>query len=251
VWKWAQRKGLVSHNPFIGVTVEAPRKAETRETGRAFTDDEAATILRHALSYPTTPRTKSGSINFPEAAQRWVPWLAAYTGARVGELTQLRVQDIEHRACGHVLRITPEAGTVKTNKVRVIPIHLHLVEIGLLEYVEAVRAVGSNSDVAITVPLFHAGNDTGKGRGPAVYTSERLAKWVRSLSSLADKGVQPNHGWRHTFKQRARRAGIEPGIRDAICGHAPRSVAEQYEHVHVEDMAVALRLFPRWPVGTE
>jgi hypothetical protein len=28
-----------------------------------------------------------------------VPWLCADTGARVGELTQLRLQDIEHRAC--------------------------------------------------------------------------------------------------------------------------------------------------------
>jgi hypothetical protein len=39
-------------------------------------------------------------------------------------------------------------------------------------------------------------------------------------------------------------------IRDAICGHAPRSTAEQYEHVHVEDIAEAMRKFPRWkPAG--
>jgi integrase len=246
VWKWAQRKRLVSSNPFIGVTVEVPRKVETRETRRAFTEEEAATILRHALAYPTIPRT-SGRINFPEAARRWVPWLCAYTGARVGELTQLRVQDIEHRACGHVLCITPEAGPVKTDTARWVPIHLHLVEMGLLAHVEAVRAGG-------TVFLFHSGHDTGKGRGPAVYTSERLAKWVRSLSarcpSLADKGVQPNHGWRHTFRTRAARAGIEKRLRDEICGHAPGTVGDGYEHPTVEDMAIAMRLFPSWNIGS-
>jgi integrase len=251
VWRWAQRKRLVSNNPFVGVTVEVPRKPETRETGRAFTNDEAATILRCALSYPATPRTKSGSINFPEAVQRWVPWLAAYTGARGGELTQLRVQDIEQRACGHVLRITPEAGPVKTNKVRVVPIHPHLVEMGLLEYVEAVRAGASENRATVT--LFHAGNDTGRGRGPAVYARDKLAKWVRSLSSrcpsLADKGVQPNHGWRHTFRTRAFRAGIEKRMRDEICGHSSGTVADGYEHPSVEDMAEALRKFPRWEVA--
>ncbi len=261
VWKWGQRKRLVFRNPFIGVTVEVPSKAETRETGKGFTDKEAATILQAALTVPTIPRTKAGHIMFAEAAHRWVPWLDAYTGARVGELTQARVCDVQVRVFSvnapeglrrveyAVLRITPEAGTVKTNKARTIPLHPHLIDQGLLDYVEAVRVQqGANA------PLFNTGN-IGKGRGPALRARDKLAKWVRSLSSrcasLADKGVKPNHGWRHTFKVRARRAGIEPGIRDAICGHAPRSVAEQYEHVLVEDMAVAMRLFPRWPVVTE
>jgi integrase len=263
VWNWAQRKRLVSNNPFVGVTVEVPKRAETRETGRAFTDTEASTILQAALAVPTIPRTKAGNILFTDATQRWVPWMAAYTGARVGELTQARACDVQVRTFPAtapnipaelreveyaVLRITPEAGPVKTNKARTIPLHPHVIEQGLLDYVEAVRAEqGANA------PLFNTGK-VGKGRGPALRARDNLAKWVRSLSSrcasLADKGIQPNHGWRHTFKLRARRAGIEPGIRDAICGHAPRSVAEQYEHVPVEDMAVAMRLFHCWkPTG--
>jgi hypothetical protein len=42
--------------------------------------------------------------------------------------------------------------------------------------------------------------------------------------------------------------GIEPSIRDAICGHAPRSTAESYEHVTVEDMAEALSKFLRYSI---
>lgn len=66
-------------------------------------------------------------------------WLLAYT-ARVRELTQLRVQDIEQRACGPVLLITLDAGPVKTRKARAAPIHPYLVEMGLLDYVEEVKA---------------------------------------------------------------------------------------------------------------
>lgn len=75
--------------------------------------------------------------------------LCAYTGARVGELTQCRAGDVEWRPSDQralegaeypVLRITPEAGTVKTGKARTVPVHPHLVEMGLLHYVEAVKA---------------------------------------------------------------------------------------------------------------
>jgi len=42
------------------------------------------------------------------AARRWVPWLSAYTGARVGEITQLRKQDVIKRDGIHAIHITPE-----------------------------------------------------------------------------------------------------------------------------------------------
>jgi len=45
----------------------------------------------------------------------------AYTGARGGETTQLRASDVEERpGIGVVVKTTPEAGTVKTGKVRVV-----------------------------------------------------------------------------------------------------------------------------------
>jgi hypothetical protein len=42
--------------------------------------------------------------------------VCTYSGARVGELTQLRV--LEQRVCGPCPRITPDEGTVKTGKAR-------------------------------------------------------------------------------------------------------------------------------------
>src|SRR5262249_55234644 len=151
---------------------EVPRTNQTRETGRAFNDKEIKIILRAstALGSPTEP---SGAL------QRWVPWLLAYTGARAGEITQLRVQDIEQRTCGPVLPSTPDAGTVKTGKARTVPIQPHLVEMGLLDYVAAVEA-----RLAKQGPLFHRPPSSPRnpdGRSPATRAHERLAKWVRGL----------------------------------------------------------------------
>ena len=76
---------------------------------------------------------------------------------------------------------------------------------------------------------------------------QRLATWVRELG-VSDRNISPNHAWRHTFKQIADRAGISERMSDYITGHAPRSVGAGYGAPTLEDMARALRKFPRYKV---
>ena len=64
-----------------------------------------------------------------------------------------------------------------------------------------------------------------------------------------DPNVQPNHGWRHLFKTLARRAGIEPEVRDALQGHAPRSVGESYGEWPIDVLLRSIELLPRFEVG--
>lgn len=46
------------------------------------------------------------------AAKRWVPWLCAFTGARVGEMIQIRKEDVRREGKLWMLHVTPEAGPV-------------------------------------------------------------------------------------------------------------------------------------------
>jgi hypothetical protein len=64
-----------------------------------------------------------------------------------------------------------------------------------------------------------------------------------------DPEVSPNHSWRHIFKRRAARAGIEPRIRDAMCGHAPKVVGDEYETPETADLIEAMKKFPRYEVA--
>jgi hypothetical protein len=82
-------------------------------------------------------------------------------------------------------------------------------------------------------------------RPRAVKTRERLADWVRGLG-VDDPEVQPNHAWRDTFKQIAERHGISERIHDAITGHKPKTIGRGYGPATVEDMAAALKKFPRY-----
>lgn len=150
---------------------------------RGFTDSEANKILSAALA-------PCSSLISPEhaAARRWVPWICAYTGARVNEITQLRQEDLLTVAGHWAIRITPEAGTVKNNEARLVPLHPHLIDQGFAEYVRK-RKFG---------PLFYSPARRKKEFGRTQYETvgRKLAKWVRGLGIL-DKTVGPNHGWRH------------------------------------------------------
>jgi len=239
VFGWAVRTRKLANNPFADARVTEPRKIRTRETDE-FSSTEAKIILSAALELNNAP---AGTF---DAAKRWVSWLCAYTGARAGEITQLRSKDVTKQDGTWVIKITPEAGTVKAGKPRTVPLHEHLIAQGFLEFA---RSKGNDPLFYNTVSPLRATRDDPANpvRSRSVKTRERLASWVRSIG-VTDLAVRPNHAWRHTFKRRAARAGIEKGVRDAICGHSPGAVGDQYETPTVADMAEALKKFPRYEI---
>jgi integrase len=88
VFAWALTEKRIAANPFAGVSIRVPKKVINREDGKVFSDNEQQVILKAALAIKDTERPF-------QAACRWVPWLCAYSGARAGEITQLRGKDIE------------------------------------------------------------------------------------------------------------------------------------------------------------
>jgi integrase len=231
VLKYAADNARVKSNVAADVTVRVPKRVRLRDP--QFSKEEAQTILRAALQ----PQHEALS---PEhkLARRWVPWLCAYTGARVNEMTQLRGQDVEQIEGVWTLRITPEAGSVKGGKARVVPIHEHLIAQGFLDVVEA-QGKG---------PLFYnpdRGRGGSEGNPHHKKMGERLAAWVREIG-VNDPNVQPNHGWRHLFKAIARRVRMDPHARDAIQGHAPASEGEGYAAPELPVLAEELARFPRF-----
>lgn len=91
---------------------------------KGFTDDEADSILTAALNLK-----QGGDTDKTFADKRWIPWLFMFTGARVGEPAKLCRQDVLKMGEHHVIRITPEAGPVKTNEAREVPLHTQIVEL--------------------------------------------------------------------------------------------------------------------------
>lgn len=113
----------ITTNPVDGVSLR--RKVKPNERMLGFTDAEAAKILE-AACYSTN------------SAILWPPLLCATSGARLGEMAQLRGEGLIVKRGIPALRITAEAGSVKyDNSERTVPIHPTVLAAGFMGFVES------------------------------------------------------------------------------------------------------------------
>ncbi|MCJ2100014.1 DUF6538 domain-containing protein [Methylobacterium sp. E-046] len=230
VFGWAVDNLKLSVNPVTGIKIKLPKSQRLRQ--KWFTDDEAKAILIATLHLaPSRVALKT------QAAKRWVPWLCAFTGSRVGEMAQLRKEDIIHHGKFWILRITPEAGTVKTNQTREIVLHPQVIEQGFLLFVESAPAGH----------LFLTPREDGDILKPLDSLNARLAEFGRKM--VPDKGVDPNHGWRHRFKTVGLEIGIQQRVLDAIQGHSSRSASDDYGDVTLKTQADAISKLPYYDLS--
>ncbi|MEW6255074.1 MAG: DUF6538 domain-containing protein [Pseudomonadota bacterium] len=212
VCAWAVMNGRMPANPAADLSIKVRKTPRTREKG--FTDDEARRILVASMEAPP-----SGLSAHYRAARRWVPWLCAFTGARVGEIAQLRREDVQNRAGIYLIHITPEAGTTKTDRARWVPLHPSIIRQGFIRWVRD-RPPG---------PLFlemqiHRGGTT----PPPERVGQHLSMWVRQDVGINDPRIQPNHAWRHRFKTLSRDCDLRGDAADYLQGHTPSTAGESY-----------------------
>jgi len=249
IFGWAVDREMLTANPADGIRLKGEKKG--RKSEKIFTDEEARAILRHATLY------QRGSANEGRkmaAAKRWVPWLMAYTGTRVGEMAQLRKQDVRKRGERWAVRVTHEAGTVKTKDEWWIPLHHHLIEQGFVEFVMGAPAghlfLAPNPKAYKADAAFSRTMDPRGILGPLRALENRLAEFAREV--VPRKSVAPNHGWRHTFKANGRKPslGIPPRVLDEIQNHAPRTEGEEYGSGDLfVAMIEAIDKLPRYEIG--
>lgn len=225
----AHDDGLIPDNPAKGLTVRAPKPTKLRS--RDLSDDEARIILEATLQPPPEKLAATHAL-----ARRWVPWIMAYTGARVAEVCQLRRMDFREEGGVPVMVITPEAGSVKTHEARTVPLHPHLIEQGIMRL-----AVPGDT----TALFYDLGTGSDRHSGAQIRTVH-LGKWVRSLEVTVP---QPNHSWRHRFKTVSRGVGIESYVADVLQGHAPTNEGGRYGETPLAVLKDAIDRLPRYEIG--
>ncbi|WP_298816101.1 DUF6538 domain-containing protein [uncultured Roseibium sp.] len=230
---WAVQKRLIERNPVEGVQVKV--RLKKGQSQRGFTTEEANLILPAAVQ-----KFKENLSPEHRDARRWLPWLCAYTGARVGEIAQLRKKDLRQVGDVWLLWITPEAGTQKTISERFVAVHPHLIEQGFIDFVK------NKQDGPLFFDPRRARNSK-RSNSQSRKVSERVGAWVRSLG-IKDKRVWPNHGWRHRFKTVARKVKMDPGTRDYLQGHVPHNEAEEYGEYEPDVLYGEIAKLPRYDV---
>lgn len=221
-------KLLIDVNPAANIRVQKRPRTLTR-TVPGFSDRETAVVLTATMG--------EMSDKLPEdqkRARRWLPWLSCYSGARIGELAQLRGVDVVKEAGFWFIELTPAAGRIKTRHPRRVPVHPHLM---LQGFVKMAREVGDG-------PLF-AEPSRRRSSKPTLSkkTAENIGRWVRSLG-VDDPELQPTHGWRHRFVTLRRGTSIKQDMAHYITGHVPTNEGERYGGWRPEILGSAMQEFP-------
>lgn len=159
-------------------------------------------------------------------ALRWLPWLCAFSGSRIGEVTQLWGARIKQVDGVWVMSIKPaeDGGRLKNAwSERDTPLHQAVIDEGFLEFVRE-RGPG---------PLFYGRSSGDPNRKHASKgVSNRVADWIRS-QGFRDPRKAPSHAFRHWFKSKLGALEVPDSLADAIVGHAKRSAADRYRHYTV------------------
>lgn len=209
VFKHATSERQVSGDPTTGLRL----KKATNQCRLPYSDDETVTILK-AARRETQP------------SLRWAHWVMALSGMRVGEVCQLTADDVAKDPKTGIwfmaVKHDPDRGkSAKNSLPRNVPVHPALEAEGFVEFAIAVRERDGD------VPLFSDKKPDKHGRlGGRAWNV--VGTWVRDTVGIADEDKAPNHSWRHRMEDALRDAGTYEADRDAILGHARKTVGRQY-----------------------
>ncbi len=228
LFKWAKRNGYVRDNVFSGMTVKGKRGMGGRD---AFSPAQCNAILVELL------HNRQGLVR--KDYQKWGPLIGLYTGARLGEITQLRLADIRKKDGIWCFDLNEDDGKRLKNEgsKRLVPMHSKLIEHGFLQHVERMHDRGHEK----LFPEFTYCPKNGWGRNLGQWFNNRL---------LVELGIKRKelvfHSFRHTMVTRLSQANVPEPVVKALVGHAQEGVTQQHyfrEGYTLRQLSDAMELF--------
>jgi integrase len=226
------RLRLHSRQPSQGFPIPVSKSAKQKRDG--FDSDDLTKMFSAPIFTGAASNDKwwlPGAVLIRDH-RFWLLLLAAFTGARRGELCQLLVADVVERDGVLCLDIVDDDETGKSVKnadsKRLIPVHPELLLIGFAQYVEQRRKAGD--DRLFDVP---SGDQFGKW----------FARFTDKLEINSSRKVF--HSFRHGFETamrdsiddfdaRCRLTGREHGHSSSVYGksHSPKKLFEEISKVN-------------------
>lgn len=219
---YAFQQRWTSGNVGAGILIVGYSKK--RRTRRSFEDQELAKLCECPLF--VDPQGWRSSSRIGDATLFWIFLLAITTGARLEEVGQVALADVKRDGQIVYLDIDeysfdedgPDKSVKTDDSTRLVPVHSKLIELGFLDYCEALMASGETQ-------LFPNLKENSVGK--------RTKEVSQRMNRIIDRHVSEDrrlvfHSLRHAFKAKGNDAGITDKTLDQICGHAPVSTGSRY-----------------------
>lgn len=212
---YAVGNALITENPIENIRVEGSKK-DVRSRRSWSTGD-----LQKLLDGPVHKEGKRPKAGKGEAAF-WLPLLGLFSGARLEDIAQLRIEDVGEESGIAYFDFNDSRGKQVKNDFtpRNTPIHKTLIDLGFLGHVEQLREQGEER--------VFPGVETYRGQVAKAW-SQWFGNYKRRILEIDPKEVRVDfHSFRHSFKTAARDSFIPADVRDRLQGHKPATVGEGY-----------------------
>jgi len=205
-FKWCVGNGYMSQNFAEGFKIKTNRNRKRPDEIRAVYTTEQ---LNQIFSAPEYTQDKA-----KESYQFWLPILGLYTGARLNELSQLKLQNIQivEGIPSLIIHHDPEDKTVSVKNAvsrRTVPLHPFVSEeLKFMEYVERLKKQGETR----LFPELPYQNDN---------YGHKVSKWFGRFKKRC--GIDSNklvfHSLRHTLTNNLKQQLINETLIDELTGH--------------------------------
>ncbi|MBW4048723.1 MAG: site-specific integrase [Proteobacteria bacterium] len=194
---------LLDHNPCtnLGFTNKDQDEAQTR---KPFSDADLRQIF--------DPKNRTDGITQPH--KFWAPVFGLYTGARVNEIAQLYVADVEEidGVWGiHINKRWQGQRLKNASSRRFLPLHPAIIKLGFLDYLADVKEAHFDH---LWPGLTWGTNGPGDSIGDWFNRS-----YLRGTCGIKDP-AKTFHSFRHTFASLAERSGVTDQRNARLTGHS-------------------------------
>ena len=254
-FRWADGQYSNVFNPIDGLRIQ-PKKASGKRSQRRlkFNADELNKLFNGPIytGCGSSPRDwKHSGTHIPrDSARFWAPLIGLFSGMRLGEIIQLRVNDIKTDPQGityfEITTLVEEdadeadKSLKNANSERQIPVHPMLWACGLQTLIDKQKRAGH--------PRLLMDYD----RSPVDDSwSKTFSAWFRQYRQhvgvervIAGRNRVDFHSFRHLFEDVARNLpGIKYEVRNALQGHGENGVSQEYgTGVYRSTLAEAMKL---------
>lgn len=218
--RWLLQHGYIDTHPTEGLLPERRRREQRR---RPFSDAELEQLFQSPL-FARCGGKKAEHLSGDVAIRDdryWLFPLALLSGARLGELCQLRPEDVCEREGVRFLRLTDEGegqSLKSAASTRDVPLHPTLIDLGFLDFVKVAQREKADR-------IFRRWSRNARGQfGEA-------SKWLNAYLKRA--GVKTEwmltfHSFRHSFVDALRRTGCAEFEIKPLVGHGEMTVTRGY-----------------------
>ncbi len=200
LFNYAVNNGYMQVNPATDMHIKIKIRAD--QDREAFTAEDLQSLF-------SSKDYTEGSHKYP--SRFWTPLIALYAGCRLEEICQLHLEDIRQEGEVWVFDINAKEGRQLKNiaSARLVPIHPFLIELGLLKYVDTVKATGVDR-------LFPELSNRQHGK-----YGHMVSRWFATFRKKC--GISDGktfHSFRHNFTTHLKHKQVDPIMLQELDGHA-------------------------------